>query len=255
MGRPNEARQATNRARDLYEHLHEDFPAERGYRAKLAVVLGNIGNRLFESGQLHDADLAYRRALAVLERLAEDFRHVPQYRHELAIACVNVGTVLLGSKRTAQRAREDEELCRKAVRLEQAVVTECPGVAKYRRGLVFSLRYLARTLLQRGEHAEAARAAVETVPASGSGPRDEWETACLLGRCIQLVRVDGTLPLPRREAVEQKYADQAIDHLRRAIRKGFRDEQRLKWDPALALLRPREDFQALLRAARRQKKP
>lgn len=43
-----------------------------------------------------------------------------------------------------------------------------------------------------------------------------------------------------------KYAQLALDTLRRAVERGFHDKAKLEKDAAFELLRPREDFQKLL---------
>ena len=72
--------------------------------------------------------------------------------------------------------------------------------------------------------------------------------AGLLARCIPLAEQDSTLAAEEREVLARSYGDRAVGLLRR----GFRDGpgpglDRLRVDPDLDALRPRTDYQELLR--------
>jgi hypothetical protein len=75
-----------------------------------------------------------------------------------------------------------------------------------------------------------------------------YVVAHLLAACGPLAgseRATGPRPDPGR-AGRLDYLDEAMDVLRQAVEFGFRDARRLSKDAALAALRPRADFRALV---------
>src|SRR5262249_44661532 len=70
--------------------------------------------------------------------------------------------------------------------------------------------------------------------------------AGLLARCVPLAERDPALPAETREALTKAYGDQAMALLRQGLRHGPGSD-RWKADPHLAPLRPRADFQKLVR--------
>jgi len=107
---------------------------------------------------------------------------------------------------------------------------------------------LAKILVKRGEHEEAARVAEEwSLDVSGSIPANYY-AACFLARCAALAGKDPKRPEAARQDLARLYADRAMVLLHRAVRLGYHDTRLLKEDDNLAPLRPREDFQQLVAA-------
>jgi hypothetical protein len=81
-------------------------------------------------------------------------------------------------------------------------------------------------------------------------PDESWSrfVAGILARCIPLAEQDSTLAVEKRPQLAKAYEDQAIDFLRQGFHRATGPSMdALKNDPNLAPLRPRTDFQELLR--------
>src|SRR5262249_9653415 len=146
------------------------------------------------------------------------------------------------------RPEEARALAERAVQHQLAALKLLPRHPAFGRALAGHYRVLAEALVRLGDHAAAAQTAAERPRPS---PPDEavgrfW--AGILARCIPLAEQDSTLPAKNREALAKTYGDQAVG----LLRLGFQRESgvsldRLKADPNLAPLRPRADFQQLIR--------
>src|SRR5262249_39249492 len=66
-------------------------------------------------------------------------------------------------------------------------------------------------------------------------------------RCMPLVEKDARLTEEHRRTLVQRYADQAMAWLREAVAKGCKDAVQLTKPRAFDPLRPRADFQQLLK--------
>jgi hypothetical protein len=90
-------------------------------------------------------------------------------------------------------------------------------------------------------------------PLQGS-PRyaDRWEdyfyAAVSLAKDMGRAQRADHLPRPECDELIQAYGDLAMDLLQQAVHKGLHDARQVRQEPALAPLRPRPDFQELLRA-------
>src|SRR5262249_21221306 len=97
-----------------------------------------------------------------------------------------------------------------------------------------------------GDHAAAADAAEQLVRADLEPRPDLYAAAGFLARAVPLAEKDDRLPPAERRRCAQVYADRAVELLRQALAKGYRDLNQLKSDDALNPLRRRPDFQELL---------
>jgi tetratricopeptide (TPR) repeat protein len=93
-----------------------------------------------------------------------------------------------------------------------------------------------RALVQRKERDKAVQAA-EKFAGSAEKPGEVYNAACAFALCV---------PLADKEAAREKLASRAVELLKQALAKGFKDAALLKKDPDLDPLRQRDDFQKLL---------
>ena len=104
----------------------------------------------------------------------------------------------------------------------------------------------AKTLLHLGQFAAAAAIAQE-VSAQHPAPNTAYTAACVYAICAEAAGKDDHLQPAERTQLEENYASDALRLLRDAIARGYHDVDQLKIDLDLAALRPREDFQQLMR--------
>jgi hypothetical protein len=110
------------------------------------------------------------------------------------------------------------------------------------------LRELARGELKRGDHTAACAALEEGLTLEGGPDRAPkvLQIAELLLACRRAARADGELTAADRERVAGRYADRALDALRKAVALEPKLRSTLEKDATWAELRPREDFKKLL---------
>jgi hypothetical protein len=186
----------------------------------------------------------YRRAFELHERLVNESPNVPAHWNELGRTSSSLAELLLEAGRSAD-AREYAE---RAVRHQQAALNLLPKHPAYGRHLARHYRVLAEALVRLGDHAAAVKAAAETPRPSDPDEGADRFWAGILARCISLAQKDSTLVVDKREATAKAYGDQAIALLRQGFQGGSRPSlAQLKADPNLAPLRPRADFQRLVK--------
>lgn len=78
-------------------------------------------------------------------------------------------------------------------------------------------------------------------------PVDTYNGARNLAQCIPIAEKLQQLDAAQRQAAERFYAEQAMAMLRDAVAKGWTNTAQMKKDTNLDGLRPREDFQQLLK--------
>jgi hypothetical protein len=76
--------------------------------------------------------------------------------------------------------------------------------------------------------------------------RGVYECACACGQLVPLVGRGKSSLTPEEEAERRRYADQAMESLREAVKLGFKDVGQLQADKGLSELRSRDDYKRLL---------
>jgi len=105
---------------------------------------------------------------------------------------------------------------------------------------------LAQSYLGLGDHARIAASADEMARFAYDPPNDNYLAACFLSRCVPLADKDAKLDEDKRKELKERYADRALELLRLAVARGYRNTARMKAEPDLEPLRGREDFRQLL---------
>ena len=105
---------------------------------------------------------------------------------------------------------------------------------------------LAQSYLGLGDHARIAASADEMARFAYDPPNDNYLAACFLSRCVPLADKDAKLDEDKRKEPKERYADRALELLRLAVARGYRNTARMKAEPDLEPLRGREDFRQLL---------
>ena len=164
---------------------------------------------------------------------------------------VNLARLLLARKELDGARRLLEE----ALPYHQAALKANPRHPAYRKFYRNNRWRLAETLLERKDHAAAARAIGQFLQAAVELPRDAYTSACLFAGCTRLAATDDRLSEGERKERSSAYGDRALAALRQAIDRGFKDVAQMTKDADLEPLRSRADFQKLLAEVEAKDKP
>jgi hypothetical protein len=104
----------------------------------------------------------------------------------------------------------------------------------------------ASALAGRGDHVQAAKEALAVARKENLNSMNLYNLACTLLRASTAADRDTNLSPADRTRLKAQYADQAMDFLRQAAAKGWRNLDVIKKDTDIDALRAREDFQKLL---------
>jgi serine/threonine protein kinase len=231
----------------LAEALAGGFAGVAKYRYHLAVCCNDLGSLLNRTQpNSAEAESAFRRTVELAGQLTDEMPKVGHYACALAVAQHNLAG-LVADQGDLLQARE---LLRQAVVHQQAALRASPVNPAWRQHLWRHCLSLANILVRLGLYREAVGAAtdlpvVAPKPQFGQG---EYEAAVVLSRCASLVRDDSQVRPERRVQLAEGYASLAVRYLAAAGRKGFATPQRVRGEPRFGVLRPREDFQNLMRA-------
>jgi serine/threonine-protein kinase len=243
-GRLGGAKDAHGQARELFSRLVLDYPRVPIYRKELANTYNSLGAVFARGQERNEAESAWQQAADEFRGLVQEFPETADYQGGLGMALGNLGWLL--RRQAPAKARTYLEAAREPL---QAVVRANPKEPSYLQalgGLSRNLRDVAEVLLQKGQHAEAARAAAALPLVFQDHGSDYYLAARFLSRCLAAAAVDTQLVAARREALVQEYGSQALDLLADAVRlrapevRGIRQER--DFDP----LRARESFRGRL---------
>jgi serine/threonine-protein kinase len=226
----------------LHEWLVERDPNVAGRQADLARSHVNCGEVLKTNRQHQDALRAFGRARDIEERLVKENPDRYEFHHDLARNLDLTGQTL------NQLGRAGEGLAElyRAVEQERLALARAPAVARYARALAGHYGSLAEVARAAGRPDEATEALLEQRRLCQDQPRELYRIACALVQTARAVGQGQAGPSPEEEARRRRCADLAVETLRAAVARGYRDLDRLRTDPALAELRDRDDFRGLL---------
>jgi serine/threonine protein kinase len=270
LGRFEEAEAASRQAIALLEPLTREYPAIANYQQFLANSQHTLGLVYKSTRRWAEAEAAYHRALAVRERLVR--KHPDGLDNAVGLGGIfcDLGNLL------SQRNQPEPALAwyAKAIRTLEEVPQRHPRRAKARlflrnarSGRAQALGALGRhglaladwdqavalaeepareelraeracTLAHLGKHVKATTEAEELAGKKQASGNLLYNAACVYGLSAAAVKDD----IPLRE----RYAARAVELLRQATQKGYRDLDHMKRDSDLDALRARRDFQELL---------
>jgi tetratricopeptide (TPR) repeat protein/tRNA A-37 threonylcarbamoyl transferase component Bud32 len=253
---PRRAEQAYQQAVTIQRRLAADFPSVPEYESDLARSLNNQANLLKNANRPDQAKAAYAEALAIYQKQAAEFPTLPECQSGLG-AVLNDWAGLLRKTGERKDLLEAKDLLVKAIRHQRAALQGKPQHPQYVQFLCKHYGVLADTLVQLGDHGAAAIAATELASLTvrvADVPDAQWQiyfrAALLLARCAALAENEPLLSETQRQATTQRYGDQAMNWLRQAIAKGYKDAKKLEEAPDFAPVRKRPDFENLLSALR-----
>jgi tetratricopeptide (TPR) repeat protein len=237
------AHEALARAIDIQEKLVAMAPAVPDYLSKLATFLDGLASLHRAQDHNDDAEALYRKGLSYHSRLAAQNPESLSFRFGHGQALHNLADFL------RDRGRLDDalSLSREAVQQFESLYKLNPQDRDYRLAISYAYWTVCTILLDRKDHRQAVAVVVEYLRVEPNGFEESSESAGLLCRCAQLCRDDPSVPAAERESLVRSYSDRAMDALRFAVGRGYRDLNALKSAPTYEPLRKRDDFQNLVR--------
>jgi hypothetical protein len=155
-------------------------------------------------------------------------------RHELSRTLNNLGINLWVTRREVQARL----VLFQAIDNLKPAVARAPEVTAYRRTLNSHYGLLGEIEWRMSRAAESAAAIRERLKLWPDNASELYTGAGELARAAGVVGLD--------RAQRDGYLGESVGALRRAVAAGFRDADKMRGDPALELLRGRDDFRAVL---------
>jgi serine/threonine protein kinase/Tfp pilus assembly protein PilF len=242
------AEQALNEAIAVLKDLVKMRPAVPEYQAQLAGAHANLGLVYQSTKQVEKSLEAHRRAVALDKKLADEYPASADYQTRLGRSLHSLADVLY-----ERDPAETRRLVEQAIDCQRAALKISPAHEQYRLDLRDHYWLLADTLLNLGEHVDAARAAEESTRVVPKHAETYFQASRYLASCIRSAGQDKKLSQEERQKLVEAYARQTLDLLLQAVRAGFRDTAALEKETAFAPLRSREEFQQIVRELRKPK--
>jgi serine/threonine-protein kinase len=243
-GRSKEAVKTWERALGFWEELVRVYPREATYREGLSRAYANLGDLHGQSGRPEEALKAYERARDVCNELVEGGSVFAVSLKSRA----RVYSSLCELYRQSGQPGEALKTYERAGDFWKELVWLSPQEVAYRDELARLARALARLgelHRQFGRPKEAlmawARAALVVnalAQSEGVSGSNLYDSTCILSLRSAAAKEDAKL--------SNQYAARAMELLREAVKKGYKDIAHIKQDKDLDPLRSRDDFKKLL---------
>jgi serine/threonine-protein kinase len=242
-----DARNYYQRARAIRARLLRIIPTEPHFQGAQGDIYYNLATIYFALRQRHEELQYYQKSRDTLLKVAQTRPDLLTYRKNLCVVLHNLGLTFRHFGDTAAAAVS----LRQAVEQQRKIIADFPNQEAARQSLARHYRSLAASLRAGHHAAEAAEAVAEWRKLAAPEPRELY----LMARELSLIARDvsaGKTPSTGAPSSETKnYGNQAVELLREAVRRGFRDGRRLENSPDFSALRSRQDFQALLAELRK----
>jgi hypothetical protein len=144
------------------------------------------------------------------------------------------------------RLAEAAKVITRAVAHQQAARAMNPRHPVYRQYLRNHYWILADIRVRQGRHAEAVQAAGEMARLFPDRQPDRRDAGWFLARCVVLAEKDSKLSEDERRRLAQSYADRAVQLVREAVQKGYKNFKNLRTNPGYSSLQNRADFRKLV---------
>ena len=232
------------RSLEIRQKLVLEKPETVEHRVNLRFSVQSLALLHARLGHLDEALIEWDHSRSIAEELVKFQPDIPEHRNTLATAHTNRSDFLRQSTGRIQEARAGYE---RAIEIREELVKTYPRVTQYRSYLAYSVRRLGLVRWAAGDVVGAvddtrkARTLYEGLPVRSVEER--YEQACCHAALMGLAGKTGSGLSA--EVVESE-ADQAMELLREAVAKGFRDARTMKLEIALDPLRSRPDFQLLM---------
>jgi tetratricopeptide (TPR) repeat protein len=272
QGKIREAEAAYRAGLVRFSQLAADFPAVPYYRNGLVTLYHNVGQALGFQGK-QEAETLLRQALAIGEKLVDEYPTVPEYRLVLGLIQSSLGGTFLSVSKEPEKALP---WCDKAIATGEEALRRGGSFDRVQRTLRVAHGHRADALSALQRHAEALKDYDKLVELAPEPERPLRRSTRAVGRiragqvaaaieeaeelakkgdsvvlynvaCVYALASKSTKANPISPELQAKYAERAVALLRQAVAKGYRNAHEMKNDDDLKSLRPRDDFQKLLR--------
>jgi tetratricopeptide (TPR) repeat protein len=272
QGKIREAEASYRAGLASWEKLAADFPAVPDYRKSLAVLYSNVGQVLRVQGK-QEAEPVLRQGLAIGEKLVDEYPTVPDYRCVLGMIQSSLGSTFLLVNKEPEKALP---WCDKAIATQEEALRRGGSLDPVQRTLRQAHGHRADALSTLQRHAEALKDYDKLVELAPEPERPLRRSVRAVGRmragqvaaaieeaeelakegdsivlynvaCVYALASKSPKDNPISPELQAKYAERAIALLRQAVAKGYGNAHEMKNDDDLKSLRPRDDFQKLLR--------
>ncbi|MBN9119508.1 MAG: hypothetical protein J0I06_10180, partial [Planctomycetes bacterium] len=190
-------------------------------------------------GNPEGARRAFERAKTHLEYLLEHNSPRSTLRADLAGVCHQLGVALA----RLQKHQEAAAAAAEAVKHYRVLLDRSPADAGARKNLSSVLGNLAFSRRALRQLPEALRATEDRVLLWPDNPNELYDAATDFASTFELASQGGQPAAPARD----RALGAAVGALRRAVRAGFADRQKIRTDPRFSALRETAEFRALLR--------
>jgi tetratricopeptide (TPR) repeat protein len=242
--RSSETRGLLETALLIEQSLAVKHPHDALASANLARVMDSVAGFERDLGHPERALALYGDEASLWKRLVSEHPQPVEYRFRLGAALHNRADLL------RERGQRGEALAteREATALLDSVYRENALDGDHRTALSYAYWTLCALALDDKDYRAAANIVARYEAIEPNGFEEDIESARFLSRCAELAAADRATAAPERERLAHSYAERAQRALESAIDAGFHDATLLKRSPTFAPLRPRADFQQLVRA-------
>ena len=240
--RLQDAERYFRRAMELTQKLVGEFPTVIDYRSDLGGCSDDLSDVLLKTVRWQEADKMTGDSLVLWKNLAAKFPEVVPYQSGLANALKNRGRLSL----QRGQAGEAQKLLQEAITHVRTALKENSQTVRYRENLRAQYKYLIQARMMQGDNPGALNAASELATSFPDNAEDTFSAGCSLARCMPLLGKDSGFSKEKSKQAVDLYGKRALELLRQALDRGFRDSAQLKKEPNLEPLRSNSDFQRLL---------
>jgi tetratricopeptide (TPR) repeat protein len=237
-----EAREHFQTADNLFEQLQKAAPTDPTLAYERVRSLTYLGMVQLALRQRRAALSSFHGALALLAPIAREAPERSEAPQEQGQTCYLLGAGL----RQAGQQVDGIPALRQAVAWQRVALARAPKVVAIRKTLSASCFELGEALRAAGRLAEAAATCRERQKLWPDNADETYDAACELGRCAVAVKKGKTRLPPQEQAEHDRYLEEAMAVLRRAVALGLRDPRGVRRDEDMQPLLARADFKKLL---------
>jgi tetratricopeptide (TPR) repeat protein len=251
-GRPVEAFDPSRRANAILRALLEEHPADPQLRQTLALSDGTLATLLGGMGRWQDSRAPYAESVEIMDGIVAENPAVTEFRRVLATCASTFGQYLIDHGET------EAGLCALAKARAQAetVRRKNPDDVNNLNNLASVLRGIGKTHAIQGKTLEALDSLRQSIAISeriaAEAGAFTYDLACGFALFSEVIgRVSSTTAGSKDSS--QRFADRAMQTLKQAVDRGYREVDWIERDPELRSLRSRADFQSLLKTLRQKR--